>query len=178
MSNAYAEPQDVPPATESERAGLLREQNLLDLQIDVAKKKAELAKYGEEKASQENDKSKDVQVEVKPAVQVTLIGVRGLNNHLTADLRVGGVPITMQAGERYGDLKLRSITPLCAAIVNSGSEKTYCLSGIPKTVSDSSGRDAQSFMRPPMQAPYPTSVPGLMNGAKVPMPPNQPGLGQ
>lgn len=170
-SNVYAEPQDVPPSTESQRAKLLSEKHILDLQLEIAKRKAELARIDAgtspkkpeiEKAS----KPKEVIVEEK----VILVGVRGLDGNLTADLRIGSMPLTLQVGESYGDIKLKSLTPLCAKIARSGTVKTSCLTSLPVTTDTPSSLHMPTntspmapFMPqvspPPMPAP-PAQLPG------------------
>lgn len=123
-----AEPQDVPPVTETERATLVRDKSLLELQIDVAKKRAELTKL-------ELPVDHAPVAEVIPEEKVILVGVRGIDGRLTADLRVGGMPLTLKAGEEYGDLKLKNITATCATIIHSGVVKKRCLTVLPQTPS-------------------------------------------
>lgn len=194
--DANAELQDIPAPTESQRASLLREKSLLELQIDVAKRKAELAKETakltankstEEQVGHISTQAEATQTPAKVArakelkEKIYLVGVRGLNKNLTADLRVGGMPLTLRVGERYGDLKVKSLTPLCAKIVQSRSEKTICLSSLPQTDLSSPPSPSTSIISPITSGSYASApnlgvAPGSYSSSEsLPMLPSLPG---
>lgn len=163
-ANAFAEPKDIPPVTESEekesdRAALTSRKNMLELELDIAKKQAELEKVRskEKETKPEPVKSKPVEPE-KPDAQITLVGVHGIDGHLTADLLINRMPLALHVGESFDDLKLKSLTSTCAKIVYKGKLKSYCLSAGSETVTDTAAPQAAKNPVSPYMVPFPGSM--------------------